>query len=33
MKRSFSKATEVKFYESIEDKLLKFAVVISKTQD
>lgn len=25
--------TEVKFYESIEDKLLKFAVTISKTQN
>ena len=25
--------TEVKFYESIEDKLLKFAVIISKTQN
>ena len=24
--------TEVKFYESIEDHLLKFAVIISKTQ-
>ena len=24
---------EVRFYESIEDKLLKFAVIISKTQD
>ena len=24
--------TEVKFYESIEDKLLKFAVIISKSQ-
>lgn len=25
--------TEVKFYESIEDDLLKFAVIISKTQN
>ncbi len=25
--------TEVKFYESIEDELLKFAVIISKTQN
>ncbi len=25
--------TEVKFYESIEDKLLRFAVIISKTQN
>lgn len=25
--------TEVKFYESVEDRLLKFAVIISKTQD
>ena len=25
--------TEVKFYESVEDELLKFAVIISKTQD
>ncbi len=25
--------TEVKFYESIEDELLKFAVIISKVQD
>ena len=25
--------TEVKFYESIEDELLKFAVIISKAQD
>ena len=25
--------TEVKFYESIEDELLMFAVIISKTQN
>jgi len=25
--------TEVKFYESIEDELLRFAVIISKTQN
>ncbi|MCM1283664.1 MAG: NUDIX domain-containing protein [Muribaculaceae bacterium] len=25
--------TEVKFYESVEDELLRFAVIISKTQD
>lgn len=25
--------TEIKFYESIEDELLKFAVIISKTED
>ena len=25
--------TEVKFYENVEDELLKFAVIISKTQD
>ncbi len=28
-----AKMTEVKFYENIEDELLKFAVIISKTQN
>jgi len=28
-----SEMTEVKFYESIDDELLKFAVIISKTQN
>jgi len=28
-----TKMTEVKFYENVEDGLLKFAVIISKTQN